>query len=72
MVFSVGQSLFTPHGWQAEAQVKARWSERAFDEVQSLHVFPKIPGAVNPRLPFPTPSPPPRGEAEAYLKANKP
>lgn len=70
MVFSARQSLFTPHGREAEAQVEACWIQRAFDEVQPLHIFLKIPGAVNPRLPFSSPSP--WGEAEAYLKANKP
>lgn len=70
MAFSVGQTVFTPHGWQAEARVKTCWSQGAFAEVHTLRVFLKIGSAVSPRLPFCTPSP--RGEAEACLKTNKP
>lgn len=69
MAFCIGQTAFTPHGWQAEARVKACWSQGAFTEVQTLHVFLKIASAVRSWLPFPSPSP--WGEAEAYLKTNK-
>lgn len=57
MMFSVRQSLLMPYG------TEACWTQRAFHEVQTLHIFLKILNAVNPRLPFPNPISPGRGRS---------